>query len=446
MILHIIFIAIYIFLDNILGLEPEFINAAIIVHCTIALLGVLNRNRRIFQPLTVFYFSGIIASSGNIVVIGQSGIEKSSMNAYMIASYLPEASSIWAIGVSFIFIGYEFFSTRSFPSLRLDVSRELAVKMFSVVLFISVFVQQIIFYLSFLGSVSKLLYLIGTIGILFYARLWAVTNDRKFMTYGFILLVIQTYSAFQTSYLRSELLLPTAIMFAGYFAGKGSVKALFSYRIVPFVIIFSVFIASFGTLGRYRARFSDVFAKEYAQANSYVTIKNSFEDEDENQGTFLERSAIMAQLSNCVKLTKQKGFYEGSVSAAVAYALIPRFLWPEKPLVQLGSWFAVEIGTATIGDNGRANNSINMTIMGEFYVDFGWLGVVIGCFLFGGIIRMLWNSVEFESSPYNIIGVLFGGYVLLYSFGIGADLQLLVTYASTYLMLFTIKKVIVSYF
>ncbi len=445
MLLHIIFIAIYLFLDAVLGLEPQYMNMVVIVHCGIGLLGVLNRNKRIFEPLTVFYVSGIIASAGNAIVIGQRGAEKTKMNAYMIARYLPDATFIWAIGISCIFIGYDFFSTRSFPSLRLDVSRQLAIKMFGYILFISIFVFDIIYLLSFLGSISKLLYLLGTIGILFYARLWAVTDDRKFMTFGFTLLIIQTYSAFQTSYLRSELLLPTVVMFAGYFAGKGNVKALLSYRILPFVLIFSVFIASFGTLGKYRARFSDVFEEEYAKSNNAVTVSNNLEDEEDNQGSFMERSAIVAQLTNCVKLTKDKGFYGGTVSAAVAYALIPRFLWPEKPLVQIGSWFAVEIGTATV-TNGRANNSINMTIMGELYLDFGWLGVIIGCVLFGGVVRMLWNSVEFEASSYNIIGVLFGGYVLLNSFGIGADLQLLVTYTSTYLMLFTIKKVILSYF
>jgi hypothetical protein len=116
-------------------------------------------------------------------------------------------------------------------------------------------------------------------------------------------------------------------------------------------------------------------------------------------------------------------------------------LWPDKPLIQLGAWFALEIGVATTTDYGRANNSINMTVAGELFLDFGWLGVILGSLLFGGFISVLWNSTYFYSSEYNLTGIIFGGYLIMLSIGSYADLQIVVTLLSTYLIFFAIKKV-----
>jgi hypothetical protein len=111
-------------------------------------------------------------------------------------------------------------------------------------------------------------------------------------------------------------------------------------------------------------------------------------------------------------------------------------------MIQLGAWFALEIGVAAELDGGRANNSVNMTIPGEFYLDFGWIGLFIGCFLFGGLVAAFWNAAKFMDSPYNITGTLWGGYLLLYALGgIGADLQIVISLTSTYIVFFIIKKI-----
>ena len=83
-----------------------------------------------------------------------------------------------------------------------------------------------------------------------------------------------------------------------------------------------------------------------------------------------------------------------------------------------------------------------MTIPGEFYLDFGWIGLVIGCLFFGGLLAMFWNAARFMESPYNLSGTLWGGYLLLYALGgIGADLQIVVSLVSTYIVFLIIKKI-----
>jgi hypothetical protein len=154
----------------------------------------------------------------------------------------------------------------------------------------------------------------------------------------------------------------------------------------------------------------------------------------------MERSANIAQLTNVIGLVKTNGYYGGAVSSPLIAAFIPRFLWPDKPTIQLGAWFAVQIGMATIGDAGRANNSINMSVPGELYLDFGWIGVVLGCLLFGGIVALFWNAAGFYQSPYNLSGTLWGGYLLHYALlGIGSDLQIIVSLVSTYLVFLFLK-------
>jgi hypothetical protein len=148
-----------------------------------------------------------------------------------------------------------------------------------------------------------------------------------------------------------------------------------------------------------------------------------------------------------VNLVEKNGLYLGQASAPLVAALVPRFLWPDKPQIQLGAWFALEIGAASISStSGRANNSINMTIPGELYLDFGWFGVVVGGILFGGLVGLFWNAAKFNDSAYNILGALWGGYLLLFAlFGIGADLQIIVTLLSTYIIFLVIKKLAKSY-
>jgi len=120
-------------------------------------------------------------------------------------------------------------------------------------------------------------------------------------------------------------------------------------------------------------------------------------------------------------------------------------LWPDKPLIQIGAWFALEIGIGSKTSLGTANNSINMTVAGELYLDFGWIGVILGSLLFGAFLAILWNSTRFYSSVYNITGTIFGGYLIILATGSYADLQVLVTLLSTYLIFLFIKKILGHY-
>ncbi len=448
MTLHIVFFVLYLLCDNVFYLSPSGMATLVIIHCSIALIGVAKKGVRYVTPLNVIYVSVIVTSIANIMVEAKIGSRENRMNAYMIPKYLPEAATIWALGVCSIFLGYTFMGNRSFPSLRLDMSKENTIKLFRFILFVSLFTNQLIPILYFLGSVVKFIFLFGIIGILFYARLWTAENNNRYRNYALILFVIQTYNALMYSFLREELILPTVVLFAGYFIGKGNLKHMFTYRIIPFAILIYAFTLVFGALGRFRGsysmNFANIISREYLEDNEKFGENDVFEEE-EYRGTFMDRSAVVAQLTNVVKLVKDHGYYDGQVSAPLVVALVPRFLWPDKPLIVIGMWFAASIGQAQTLKGGLSTNSINLTVPGECFIDFGWPGLVIGCMLFGCLLALLWNSFEFYANGYNLIGILVGGYLLTISFGIAPDLQVIITYISTYIMFFFIRKIIVDY-
>ncbi len=177
----------------------------------------------------------------------------------------------------------------------------------------------------------------------------------------------------------------------GYFLGLGKLKYVFSYRVIPFLLTLILFSQLFKQLGSNRSHFIDaLYNSERTNGNSNSPDETSPEEKD--KGALTDRLSNIAQITNVVKLTEANGFYYGKASTPLVTALVPRVLWPGKPTIRLGAWFAVEIGQAYVNPEGLINNSINMTIPGELYLDFGWIGIVVGCFLFGSLLAMFWNA------------------------------------------------------
>lgn len=376
------------------------------------------------------------------------GVDMSSMYYYVSAKHLNEAGMIWSIGVTFVFIGYHLFQKRSFPSLRVIVHDP---KVLDVIFRVSVAMCTMTFTGNFVnlgflsGGLQKLLALSNVMSLLLFARLWGKEESVKYRNYAIIICFYLVVIALFQGFLRVELATPFIIFFGGYFIGKGSIRTLFTYRFVPVAAVVVIFSTVFGNLGTNRSHFIDVFTRDAPVSGPSYTYSNTA---NSDRGSLLIRGANIAQISNVCKLVERNGFYGGEASLPLAFAFIPRAVWPDKPNIELGSWFALEIGQAIISaQTGRSNNSVNMSIPGELYLDFGWFGVVIGCLLFGAVMALFWNAADFHVSAYNVMGVLWGGYLLFYAIlGIGADLQIFITFTSTYLTVLVVKKIISAYY
>jgi hypothetical protein len=155
----------------------------------------------------------------------------------------------------------------------------------------------------------------------------------------------------------------------------------------------------------------------------------------EKEFSAFDRLSVVAQISNTVDIRERSEENAFESIAPLFTAFIPRFLWPEKPKVALGVWFAIKMGVA-IEQGDWYNTSINMTIPGHIYLASGLIGLIVGSILFGTFIAFLWNKID-HSNIYNLGGGALYGYLMYLSIsGFGADLQIIVTMTAIYLILF----------
>lgn len=75
------------------------------------------------------------------------------------------------------------------------------------------------------------------------------------------------------------------------------------------------------------------------------------------------------------------------------FAPIPRLIWPEKPSVRLGPYVAqalLDLNT----QSGAPPSAI-----GEFYINFGMIGVIFGMFLMGVLLKITYSTYKIAPNP-----------------------------------------------
>lgn len=436
--MHIFFIILYALLPELLS--PEGLYYLLSLHFAICIILHVKREKKaIITPIFIFYLSTILVNYANVSLIHDYEAHNLRANNYLLPQYILEAAQIWCISCTLIVMGYNY-NKYSLPAISLEITNKKHFKVLFWVLLI-VNLQSILLLTTGIGininPIRKYFELVNIFSILFFAKLWTRENNKTYGIYALTLYVIITYIALVSAFLRTSLILPTVSLFMGYFIGKANIKSLFTYRIIPFLGILAIYANSFKELQSNRSNFYSVIFESKKAGSSAEEIVAS-----ENVTGLVERSSNLQQMTSLIGLVHKKGFYEGRASEPLLTALIPRVLWPNKPIIALGSWFALEIGAAVRNDIGYVNNSINMTIPGQFYLDFGWFGVVIGSFLMGMFYCLMWRTTKFYSSEYNLTGIIFGGYLFLMLMGnLGGDLQIVITLLSVYFSFFLFTKI-----
>lgn len=84
------------------------------------------------------------------------------------------------------------------------------------------------------------------------------------------------------------------------------------------------------------------------------------------------------------KTGKEVQFQEGRTLVELPFFFIPRVIWPEKPDVSVGQLFNREFRVSA-----SPTTYISTSFMGEFYWNFGWIGVFIGMFTIG----LFWGGI-----------------------------------------------------
>lgn len=239
------------------------------------------------------------------------------------------------------------------------------------------------------------------------------------------------------AFLRMEMILPAFTLVLGVAtSGRLQLKEFLRPRyfilyawIVLFIMAFPWMINNRGKYGAGLERIA------YARQ---VDLKTILTDGHAGE-TVLTRSSLLNQLSQVARIADEDGFYRGKTLDYWRYVFIPRFLWPDKPPIASGSWFAYKINEKDIDRPYKYPHSwsANMTVPGELYLNFSWPGLLLGGLLLGWLAQFLWSTARFWESDFanNLWGNIFGYFLILSAFfQFGADLQYLVNVFAYFLL------------
>lgn len=84
-----------------------------------------------------------------------------------------------------------------------------------------------------------------------------------------------------------------------------------------------------------------------------------------------------------MKTPETVDFQMGGTLRYLFIAWVPRVLWEEKPIIDFGKWFAINFFNQPPG----IDNSMGITNIGELYLNFHVLGILLGMFFIGIIYK-----------------------------------------------------------
>jgi hypothetical protein len=103
----------------------------------------------------------------------------------------------------------------------------------------------------------------------------------------------------------------------------------------------------------------------------------------------VRQSAQFENLSMAVQyIDRTNNSLNGAELLNFIFGFIPRAVWPSKPLGSLGGWFYSEVY-----GYGESRTAAAITVPGDFYLNFNWWGLILGLFIYGAILRIVYEAV-----------------------------------------------------
>jgi hypothetical protein len=175
-----------------------------------------------------------------------------------------------------------------------------------------------------------------------------------------------------------------------------------------------------------------------------ATVTDADREDTTGMMRLMARLSTFNQLSQVYRLSVEDGYYNGETMAYMVYVFIPRVLWADKPLVAPGQWFASKLGRGQRLEDGGFSNAINMTIPGELYLNFGWLGVIFGLIILTIMYFMFWQATRFGGEMGNILGQAFAFSLLYQAIFNGSHFGGVVNLTMWYLLFLGITYIVVT--
>ena len=400
---------------------------------------VLEFGRNGVRGLNPLTSAGVMFGLGGladiVALLFENSDSRDSFFLYASAEHIGTGLFVMYAGLLSLWAGYQWASQRAVgawkpPSVWADVRDAPLVPACVIIYAIRLPLESFIS-IGWLGTLASLILLAGPMAAFLLTRRGAETGNRTVVWVGVGVAVVDAVRAALFEILRMNMLLPLTAGVLGLLIGTRSFRAFRRVEVLPIYLLLAVGLPFFGTFAKQRGnlsygseRFSEIQTMSTGEEDALVSIVSRF--------------TTLNQVSQVVRLVDDSGYRQGETLEYLAWVWIPRFVWPDKPMVAKGQWFAAEIGQGFYLASGMFSNTINMTIPGELYLNFGWLGIVVGCLLIGALFRLVWQSADFWKGGANPWGNALGFFLLYCGAVVVIDLQLIVSLIASYLVLLAV--------
>jgi len=272
------------------------------------------------------------------------------------------------------------------------------------------------FILILIGSISKLkeisgifLLLINALPftfLLYIAIIYPKNKKSTFLLVTLTLILFTFYLSQLSKYALIISIFPLFLYLMNLVKNKISLYIIFTLVLV----LVTQFIFPFIGAARYKFYNKERNTISVNEAVEFITSGESQKNREEllilsessNEEDFFTRLTEIGAPSYIYRLVRTNGFKLGQDLGYIFYGLIPRFLWPSKPIISRGGEF-----TKAITGEEEATTSTGMGAAGELYWEFGFPGIFLGMYILGYLFAQVKNNATKIKSPIISICIYF---------------------------------------
>lgn len=215
-------------------------------------------------------------------------------------------------------------------------------------------------------------------------------KDGLLIAYGAIMFGFNFINATLTGY-KEHIIVNVIIIFALLFPYY---KRLIALLALPSIYILLYILPTYATVIRQQSWSGEKSAQE-ARSEAFETILQDDNEEqivETNWGFLINRFSEIGMFTKFVEYVPSKrSFYDWEIIENAAIALMPRVLYPNKPITE--SIAMERVYEANVVER-ESNVSAKTRPVVDGYLSFGYLGVFLFLFILGIIIQFLDNTAE----------------------------------------------------
>jgi hypothetical protein len=246
---------------------------------------------------------------------------------------------------------------------------------------------------QFYHQLNTLSFVAGTLALAFAIPLKKIGNTLICLCFYFFNFYEAVISGFKEPIILSVLILGL-FLYPNY-------KKLVAIIFIPLILLLFMFLPTYNRIFRQNAWSGDITADEASQLALNAALNtNSADEDDSNWGFLVSRLSEIDMFIRFEKSTpKQIDYYGLTLLKQSGMAIIPRILWPSKPITEdLVMERVYEAGVV----NRASSASAKPAFIVDAYLSGGTLGIFLSLFVYGAVAQLL--SIKAEK--------LFGGYIL----------------------------------